>query len=194
MSDPKPTEDLSSREPLNSAVTLVDYDPSWPELFRQQKARIEAALGRKAVRVEHAGSTAVPGLCAKPVLDIVLEVPDSADEPGYVAALEAAGYHLKIREPDWHEHRLFKGTQPAVNLHVFSNRCSEVARMLQFRDWLRANEADRTLYARTKRALARQKWGSMQDYADAKTSVVNEILVRAQAARDEIRQQEKTRR
>ena len=87
--------------------------------------------------LEHAGSTSVPGLAAKPRIDIMLAVPDSADEPSYVPALEAAGYVLRIREPDWYEHRVFKGPDTDVNLHVFSAGCPEIARMLLFRDWLR---------------------------------------------------------
>ena len=100
----------------------------------------------------------MPGLAAKPIIDIVLTVADSADEDAYVPALEAAGYELTIRERDWHEHRLLKGADPEVNLHVFSDRCPEIARMTAFRDHLRANPADRDLYERTKRDLARRTW------------------------------------
>ena len=129
--------------------------------------------------MEHAGSTSVPGLAAKPIIDIVLVVADSADEPAYAPPLEAAGYLLKIREPDWHEHRLFKGPDTDIHLHVFSFGCPEIDRMLLFRDWLRGNAPDRDLYIQTKRALAQQEWGRGQDYADAKTAVVKEIMARA---------------
>src|SRR5690349_21881543 len=95
--------------PHNAPITLADYDPGWPVLFAREAARIRAALGDRAVQIEHAGSTSVPGLAAKPIIDILLAVPDSSDEHASVPALEAAGYVLRIREPDWFEHRLFKG-------------------------------------------------------------------------------------
>jgi GrpB-like predicted nucleotidyltransferase (UPF0157 family) len=121
----------------------------------------------------------VPGLAAKPIIDMTLAVPDSADEDTYLPALEAAGYVLRIREPDWYEHRVFRGPDTNVNLHVFSEGCPEIDRMLGFRDWLRSNPADRELYERTKRELAAKKWDYVQDYADAKTAVVEEIVARA---------------
>ena len=131
------------------------------------------------VRLEHAGSTSVPGLPAKPIIDIVLEVPDSADEPAYRPDLEAAGYRLTICEPDWYEHRLFKGPDTNINLHTFTAGCVETERMLLFRDWLRANPVDRDRYAETKRELARRDWTDVQQYADAKSDIVAEIVARA---------------
>jgi GrpB-like predicted nucleotidyltransferase (UPF0157 family) len=136
-------------------------------------------LDRRVLQIEHAGSTAVPGLVAKPVIDLILAVANSADEPAYVPDLEATGYPLRIREPHWYEHRMFKGPDTDVNLHVFSQGCPEIDRMLLFRDWLRSNAADRDLYARTKLDLAQREWGRGQDYADAKTAVVQEILARS---------------
>jgi GrpB-like predicted nucleotidyltransferase (UPF0157 family) len=109
----------------------------------------------------------------------VLAVPDSADEPAYVADLEAGGYVLRGREPDWFEHRLFKGTDPTVNLHVFSAGSTEIDRMLAFRDQLRTDAQDRRLYEATKRELAARDWVYVQDYADAKTEIVASILARA---------------
>jgi GrpB-like predicted nucleotidyltransferase (UPF0157 family) len=160
---------------------LAGYDPKWPGLFDREADRIRTALGIRVLRIEHAGSTAVPGLAAKPVIDIILVVSDSADEIAYLPALESAGYTLRIREPDWHEHRMFKGPDTDVNLHVFSLGCPEVDRMLMFRDWLRGNPADRDLYARAKLKLAQQEWEHVQNYADAKTSVIEEILTRARS-------------
>jgi GrpB-like predicted nucleotidyltransferase (UPF0157 family) len=168
--------------PLTSPILLAEYDPDWPRLFEREADRIRAALGSRAVQVEHVGSTSVPGLAAKPVIDIVLAVTDSADEAAYVPDIEAAGYILRIREPDWFEHRLLKGPDTNVNLHVFSRGCSEVQVMLDFRDWLRASNPDRELYERAKRDLAAQDWKYVQNYADAKTAVVAKILARAQAA------------
>lgn len=163
-------------------VTLVEYDPQWPVLFECETARIRQALGARALRIEHVGSTSVPELVAKPVIDVVLEVADSADEPAYVPALQSAGYVLRIREPKWHEHRLFKFPGDELNLHVFSAGCSEVTRMLLFRDRLRAHETDRALYERTKRRLARKRWQYVQEYADAKSQIVETILARAASA------------
>jgi GrpB-like predicted nucleotidyltransferase (UPF0157 family) len=125
-------------------------------------------------------------LAAKPIVDIVLEVADSADEAAYVPAMEQAGYVLRIREPDWFEHRLFNGPDTVIGLHVFSARSPEIERMLLFRDWLRSNEADRELYQKTKRELAQREWKYTQNYADAKTQVVREILARAESARSEL--------
>ena len=142
-------------------------------------SRLREALGPVAARVEHVGSTSVPGLAAKPILDVLLLVPDPADETAYVDRLEAAGFLLHIREPDWHEHRLLRGHDPEVNLHVFGSGSSEAERVLLFRDTLRANAAERALYEETKRRLAAQSWDRVQDYADAKSKVVEGILARA---------------
>jgi GrpB-like predicted nucleotidyltransferase (UPF0157 family) len=110
---------------------------------------------------------------------MLLAVAESSDEAAYVPDMERAGYSLHIREPEWFEHRLFKGSHVEINLHVFSEGCEEIGRMLRFRDWLRSHPDDRDLYLSTKRALAQQEWGKTQDYADAKTDVVREILGRA---------------
>ena len=173
---------IGELKPISQPIEIRDYDTDWPLLYEREETRIRAALGDRVVRLEHAGSTSVPGLPAKPLIDIVLEVPDSTDEVSYVPDLEAAGYVLRIREPDWFEHRLFKGPDTNVSVHTFSAGCDEVDRMLLFRDWLRENAADRELYAATKRELAARDWKYMQQYADAKTAVVLEIMARAQAA------------
>jgi GrpB-like predicted nucleotidyltransferase (UPF0157 family) len=157
----------------------VDYDPHWRELFEQASRKIKAALGSRLLLLEHVGSTSVPGLAAKPRLDVLLVVVDPAHEPAYVPLLEAAGYVLRIREEDWHHHRLLKGTDPDMNIHVFGPGCPEVDRMLRFRDRLRSDEADRRLYEWTKRELASQDWKYVQNYADAKSAVVEQILARA---------------
>jgi GrpB-like predicted nucleotidyltransferase (UPF0157 family) len=165
-------------------IVLVEYDPQWPTIFEQSAEQIRAALGDAALEIHHVGSTSVPGLTAKPLIDINLVVADTTDEEAYVPKLEAAGYVLRVREPDWFQHRMLRGSEPPVNLHVFPPECREVDRMLLFRDWLRTSEADRELYARTKRELGAQEWKYVQNYADAKTAVVEEILARALAALD----------
>ena len=164
---------------LNGPVTLAEYDPTWPGLFAREAGRIRAALGHCALCIEHVGSTAVAKLAAKPIIDILLVVDDSADESTYVPPLELVGYVLQIREPDWYEHRMFKGTDAATQIHCFSVGCPEVQRMIGFRDWLRSHESDRLLYERAKRDLARKTWRYVQEYADAKTAVVEDILSRA---------------
>ena len=163
----------------DAPVTLVDYNPEWPALFRREEARIRGILGDRVLRLEHTGSTSVPGLAAKPIIDITMVVPDSADEASYVPDLEAAGYRLAIREPHWFEHRVFKGPDTNINLHTFSPGCPEIDRMVGFRDWLRTHEDDRELYERTKRDLAARTWAYVQHYADAKTDVVEAIIARA---------------
>ena len=153
-------------------ITLVEYDSAWPERYSVLEQEIREALGGAALQIEHVGSTSVPGLAAKPIIDIVLVVADSAQEDGYVPPLQAAGYALRVREPDWYEHRMLRGGDEDVNLHVFSAGCPEIERMLRFRDRLRSNAADRELYAAAKRELAARDWRDVQDYADAKTDVI----------------------
>lgn len=164
---------------LAGPIQLVDYDENWPRLFQREASRVRDALGERALRIEHVGSTSVPGLAAKPRIDILLVVADSGHEAAYVPELEAAGYVLRIREPEWHQHRMFNGPDIDLNLHVFSQGCGEIERMLRFRDHLRRDESDRLLYQRTKRDLAQREWRYTQDYADAKTEVVEEIMARA---------------
>jgi GrpB-like predicted nucleotidyltransferase (UPF0157 family) len=179
MSDPAPPEFLQPAVRIDGPIWLADPDPEWPAQYARQKERIQAALGPRAVRVEHVGSTSVPGLAAKPVIDIVLVVSDSADEARYVPDLETAGYVLQLREPGWHEHRFLRDHDPDVHVHVFSAGSLEVERMLLFRDRLRSRLDERELYQRAKRELAARRWDYVQNYADAKTTVVEEILARA---------------
>ncbi|TMK49591.1 MAG: GrpB family protein, partial [Actinobacteria bacterium] len=165
---------------VNGPVALAEYDPAWPQRFRQEEDRIRAALETRVLRLEHTGSTSVPGLAAKPIIDIVAVVADPADEASYVPALEAAGYVLRIREPGWHEHRALVrrrelGHGYDVNLHVHPPGSDEIAREVTFRDWLRTHPGDRALYEATKRELAARDWRYVQNYADAKTEVVEQI-------------------
>lgn len=170
---------VGERQPLNSTIYLAPYDPAWPSLFTRLAKQIHEALGDAILLLEHVGSTSVPGLSAKPIIDMVLAVADSSDESSYVKPLEEKGYTLRIREPDWYEHRLLKPPEVEGNLHVFSAGCEEIERMLLFRDWLRIHADDRLLYEETKRELAARTWKYTQNYADAKAEVVQEILARA---------------
>jgi GrpB-like predicted nucleotidyltransferase (UPF0157 family) len=173
---------IGERQPLNGTIYLASYDPAWPTLFTQLKQRIHEALGDDALLLEHVGSTSVPGLSAKPIIDMVLAVADSSDEASYVERLEPRGFKLRIREPDWYEHRMFKFSDPDANLHVFSEGCEEIDRLLLFRNWLRNHPDDRLLYEGKKRELAGRIWKYTQNYADAKSEVVQEILARARGS------------
>jgi GrpB-like predicted nucleotidyltransferase (UPF0157 family) len=177
------THTVGELQPLDAPIAVAPYDSEWSRQFEEEACQVREVLGERALRVEHVGSTSVAGFAAKPILDMLLVVDDSADELKYVTALEAAGYRLRIREPEWLEHRMLKGPGREVNLHVFSAGCPEIDRMLKFRDWLRGHESDRELYARCKRALSEREWKYTQNYADAKTAVVEEILARALANR-----------
>ncbi|MFE7718750.1 GrpB family protein [Nocardia rhizosphaerihabitans] len=178
---------IGELEPYAVKVVIEDYNPGWPIWYSEEEAAIRAALGVLVLRIEHTGSTSVRGLAAKPIIDILLVVPDTADEDVYVPALEAAGYTLRIRQPNWHQHRcLIRRTEDgapwSVNPHVFSPELGavEIERILAFRDWLRTHDEDRVYYERIKRELAQYNWKFVQHYANAKSEVVEEILRRAQ--------------
>jgi GrpB-like predicted nucleotidyltransferase (UPF0157 family) len=164
-------------------IEIVDYDPTWPLGFDHHERRIRAALPGRVLSIEHVGSTSVPGLAAKPVIDIHVSVKDSAADAIYAPALEAAGYRLVLREPDWFEHRMFRGIEPEANVHIFSAGCPELQRCKLFRDWLRLSSEDRGRYSEAKRLLAIQSWDSVDQYAEAKTLIVEEILGNALRAR-----------
>ncbi len=175
------TATVGSIEPLTGPISFVEADPAWPALFTREEARIRAALGERVVALEHTGSTSVPGLAAKPVIDMTMLVANVSDEDAYGPDLNRAGYVVRIREsePEWYDHRVFKGPDTNVNLHVFSSGCPEWERMVGFRDWLRTHDNDRALYEATKRELLKQEWTYVQNYADAKTEVVETIMARA---------------
>jgi GrpB-like predicted nucleotidyltransferase (UPF0157 family) len=170
---------VGERKPWSRTIHLAPYDAVWPSLFSRLEKRIREALGDGVILLEHVGSTAVPGLSAKPIIDMVLAVADSSDEASYVKPLEENEFTLRIREPDWYGHRLLKSRDVRGHLHVFSAACEEIERMLLFRDWLRDHPDDRLLYEETKRELAARTWKYRQNYADAKSEVVEEILARA---------------
>lgn len=157
-------------------VVIVDYDASWPGKFETHRENIAGALGGSALLIEHIGSTSVPELAAKPIIDVLVAVRDSTDESTYLPQLEAAGYVLRVREPEWNEHRMFRTPERDVHVHVYSAGCAEIERNLIFRDRLRSNDEDRRRYEQTKRELASREWADMNDYASAKTEVVESII------------------
>lgn len=166
-------------------VAVVDPDPTWPEQAAGLVATVRAALGPTAVSLEHVGSTSVPGLPAKPIIDLLLGVPDPADEDAYVPALEQQCFVLTVREPWWYGHRLLRHGRPRTNLHLFERDSAEAERMLMFRDWLRSHPDDRELYATAKRvaATAAAEAGEhVMQYNARKQTVVREIYARIFAA------------
>jgi GrpB-like predicted nucleotidyltransferase (UPF0157 family) len=173
---------------LNDHIRLAAYDPNWPSMYSWAADKIRSTLMEKALLVEHVGSTSVPDLAAKPIIDMVLGVADSTHEEAYVPFLERQGFKLRTREPVWFEHRFLRLSSGGTewHLHVFSVDCEEIDRMLAFRDWLRTQAGDRQRYEEVKRALAARAWKHMQNYADAKSDIVREILSRAlvQTVRD----------
>jgi GrpB-like predicted nucleotidyltransferase (UPF0157 family) len=159
-------------------IVVVDYDPTWPERFAELADTVRAALGARALRIEHIGSTSVPGLAAKPIIDMLVVVEDVAAEATYVPALEATGFRLRVREPD---HRMLRTPGRTAHLHFFEPGHEAIAAYLDLRERLRSDAGDRDLYAATKRDLATREWGDMNEYADAKSEVIAEILGRARA-------------
>lgn len=157
-------------------IVIADYDASWPVRFETECARVQQTLGVCAIRVEHIGSTAVPGLAAKPVIDLLVTVEDPEDETATVPALTAIGYELRVREPG------HGGSVPLNEISTFTcgtTRTPEVRRYLRFRNRLRDCVEDRQAYERVKRELARDEWSDMNDYAEAKGSTIEDILARA---------------
>jgi GrpB-like predicted nucleotidyltransferase (UPF0157 family) len=160
-------------------IKIVDYDPSWPARFTEHASIIGRALSKTALLIEHVGSTSVPGLAAKPIVDMIVIVPDSSNEAAYLPALIHAGYVLRVREPDWHQHRMFRTPALDVHVHIFSEGCPEVPRQIAFRNRLRKWPEERCLYESLKRDLAKRDWEDMNAYARAKSEVIEQIIVRA---------------
>jgi GrpB-like predicted nucleotidyltransferase (UPF0157 family) len=168
--------------PPSRTITVVRYDATWPAAFDDVDRRVRAALGDRVLALDHVGSTAVPGLAAKPVIDVDLTVADSADEAAYLPDLEAAGFALRIREPDWEEHRVLTDAALATNLHVFSPGATEPQRHLLFRAWLRHHPEDRAAYGELKSELGTRGFTDGMDYNNHKAALVYDIYERIFAA------------
>ena len=167
---------VSGNAEHNQTIILKPYDENWPVLFEREKQRISTILKDKALMIEHIGSTSVPGLIAKPIIDILLVVEDAGKEEDYVVDLVSHGYILRIKEPDFENHHMFLGPDTDIHLHVFSQGSKEIEKYLFFRNYLRAHQEARELYANTKKTLAKKKWKYVQNYADAKSDVVQQIM------------------
>lgn len=157
-------------------LVLADYDRRWPEKYAEHERRIRDALGSAAIQIEHIGSTSVPGLAAKAIIDIQVTVEDITAEEDYLDQLLDSGYELRVREP---AHRLVRTPIRDVHVHIHDVRDQAPTERLLLRDHLRSDPADRDLYERTKRALINQDWPDMNAYAEAKTQVIVEIKERA---------------
>lgn len=162
-------------------IRLAEYDASWPDRYVTERGRITEALGAKVLLVEHIGSTSVPGLSAKAIIDILVTVPDITDEGAYVQPLLDAGYELRVREP---RHRMVRTPERDVHVHILEPEDPAAADYLLLRDQLRRDTKDRDRYALAKHELARQDWSDMNAYAEAKTEIIEEIKARARAARN----------
>jgi GrpB-like predicted nucleotidyltransferase (UPF0157 family) len=168
------------REPPRGwrSVVIEDYDPAWADRFAAVSAALHDVLGDKIIGLEHVGSTSVPGLAAKPIVDVDLLVADTADESHYLPALEGLGYCLVLREPWWYGHRMLVDAAEDIHLHIWPQDAPEPVRHRLFRDWLRTHPEDRELYASTKRRLARETADGSADYTFAKSDVIDDIYTR----------------
>jgi len=160
-------------------LEVVDYNDEWPRVFAEHRERLRAALRVVAVDIQHIGSTSVPGLAAKPIIDVVVTVDDITAEEDYLVPVLAAGYELRVREPG---HRLVRTPDRDVHVHIYETNAQAVTDYLLLRDRLRDDADDRALYARTKRELISQGFDDMNAYSDAKTEVIAAIVARASAA------------
>lgn len=177
---------VSGKVEHNQTIVLKPYDENWSILFEREKQRISTILKDKALMIEHIGSTSVPGLIAKPIIDILLVVEDAGKEEDYVDDLVAHGYILRIKEPDFENHHMFLGPDTDIHLHVFSQDSKEIEKYLLFRNYLRNHQEAKEFYANTKKALAKKKWKYVQNYADAKSDVVQQIMDAARKENSQI--------
>ena len=191
---PPPHTDPWVVKPAIASIDVVEYDSRWPGQAQEATARLQTALGLRALRIEHVGSTSVPGLPAKPIIDLDVTVADPAEEQRWLPLLEAAGFVLTVREPWWHEPRMLRGGRrpddsvaptdggPAANIHVFGPDSPGLMRHLVFRNWLRQSEADRRLYSAAKLDAAAAATGAgehVADYNARKQAVIRDISARA---------------
>lgn len=171
---PKPIPDsifIGGRE--SSRIILSRYDPRWAQRYEYERSSIASAMGDRIKRIEHIGSTSVPGLAAKPIIDVLVAVDDVEDDAAYGSPLKTIGYVLRVREIG---HRMFRSASRDVHVHLWSVDSAEIERHLAFRNRLRQDKASRVLYERVKRQLAAKRWEDTNDYAQAKSAVIAEIV------------------
>ena len=170
-------------ERFDPAVRIVEYDPAWAELAAAEIGRIAAAVGEAAVGVEHVGSTAVPGLAAKPIVDLQIAVAEVGRRDLYVEQLEGIGY-LFVPDPDSPDFHFF--AKPAArprsfHLHVCAAGSEDERRHLAVRDYLRAHPEEAAGYAALKRELAARHPGDRLAYIEGKEEFVTALERRALA-------------
>lgn len=163
-------------------VVVTAPDPAWPAAYDEVRARVVGALGERLLAIEHVGSTSVPGLHAKPVIDVDVIVADAGREEDWLPDLEAAGLKLRVREPSWEEHRLLRLEQPFANVHVWGRDAQEPQRHVLFRDWLKEHADDHAAYADLKCALGEQGFTDEMHYNNAKSGLIYDIYERIFAA------------
>jgi GrpB-like predicted nucleotidyltransferase (UPF0157 family) len=181
--DPTIVQRVGKRTFAKLPLKIEPANPAWPQHFETLKSLIQEALGPAALSINHVGSTAVPNLPAKAIIDVDLTVPDPTAEDTYIPALESAGFTFLTREPNWHEHRFFNTNSPYYcNLHVFAHGTAELVRHQIMKEWLTTNEEDRELYAQTKTKAMEEsnlRGETVMQYNSRKEKVVREILERA---------------
>lgn len=165
-----------------TVVEVVAPDPAWPQAYAALRDQVVAALGERMLALQHVGSTSVPGLWAKPMIDVDLTVEDSGDEDAWLPDLQAAGFELRVRQPEWEEHRCLRGRAPAANVHVWSPGAREPQRHRMFRDWLRDHPEDRDVYAAVKREVAARGFTDQMLYNNEKAWVVYDLYEKIFAA------------
>ncbi len=162
-------------------IEVVEYDPEWPAQFESWRGRLHDTLGSLRTRIEHVGSTAVPGLAAKPIIDIQVSVPDVADESDYVPAIELAGVAFRSRD-DRHCYFRPAGDLPRdIQVHVCAAGSAWERQHLLFRDYLRSVVVARDAYARLKRGLSERHRQDRIAYNEAKTDFILEAMADAEA-------------
>ena len=162
-------------------IIVGPYDPTWPAKFAEARDFVAGCFDAPPLLIEHIGSTAVPGLLAKPVIDVIVLVDDLQEGLAAVPALEAGGYSYWRDNPDQTKLYLVKGLPPAPHrthhLHVHANR-TEVDRYLAFRDALRRDTALRDQYAALKHQLAERFRNDRDAYSNAKTGFIDDVVSR----------------
>jgi GrpB-like predicted nucleotidyltransferase (UPF0157 family) len=171
---------------MSASVVIVNYDQAWPRLFAAEEKTLRRALG-DAVQIEHVGSTAVPGLVAKPIIDIMVGVHRLGDAAAYIAPLEQLGYeYVPEFEEFIPERRYFRKGPPTGrthHLHMVEQGTAFWKQHILFRDWLRTHPRDAGVYAELKRELAARYRTDRDAYTDAKTEFIRRIEQQARKSR-----------
>jgi GrpB-like predicted nucleotidyltransferase (UPF0157 family) len=161
-------------------VILSEYDPKWPIEFEKEKKLITSAVGPVDILIEHVGSTAVAGLCAKPIIDILIGIPNFADGFSLVAPLEEIGYEFKGKNGIIGRHFFAKGLLRTHHIHMVEKNSTFWKEHVLFRDFLRNNDIDKQKYALLKKNLAQAYKSDRDGYTNAKADFIRSIIQKAQ--------------